>query len=206
VPSITYVSYNGQNICGAYFVNYSPFKSVEMLIAIQIYLTAKFSVTEKHVDVTGTSQSRQKGLAGFAPVVSGSCSGCLSCVYDDQCDCKYLHAQNMSCNNLIESWFFIIGGTWSFYLTLPFSGPVNSWTAIITFSTPIESLSEQGNHNVTPYGTTGFQISNTTADADQCRESVVYLMLLAKGVTSSTVITAITVNGQTVCTGQEGCH
>ena len=95
----------------------------------------------------------------------------------------------------------------SFFLTLPFSGPVNKWTATVTFSTPVLSLSDQNSnlfgtpaHDITQ-GLTEFQISNIDADAFQCAGSAAKLFLEATGMTSTTAITAVTVNGHTVCTG-----
>ena len=135
----------------------------------------------------------------------GSCTGC-SCAFDEQCNCKYLQAQTMTCNSLVKS-KMVLFGTWIFDLTLPFSGPVNSWTATVTFSTAIGSLSDGDAtvfstpaHGITQ-GPTEFQISNIAADAVQCAGSAVTVSLEAEGVSSETAVTAVTVNGQTVCTG-----
>jgi len=146
-------------------------------------------MTKRDFNVTRTIQNQRS-------------TGCCSCVVDDQCNCKYLPARPMTCIGLL-------GRLESIYaLTLPFFGPVSSWIATVTFSTPIESLSDQGAsklpgtpaHDITQ-GPTEFQISNNTVDAVQCAGSVATLFLEIKGVTSATVISAITVNGQTVCTG-----
>ena len=109
----------------------------------------------------------------------------------------------MTCNNVVEMSQFV----GSFFLTLPFSGPVNKWTATVTFSTPVLSLSDQNSnlfgtpaHDITQ-GLTEFQISNIDADAFQCAGSAVTVSLEAEGVSSETTVTAVTVNGQTVCTG-----
>jgi hypothetical protein len=150
-------------------------------------------LTKLDTDVTRTSPKRQ----------IGSSSDC-SCVYDDQCNCKYLQTQSMTCNNLVKS-YTVNGNTWSFNLTVPFSELVNGWTATVTFSAPIASLSDRPVHGTVHDVTQGpveFQISNSTTDGVQCGcGSATTLWLEAKGVTTATAITAVAVNGHTVCTG-----
>ena len=106
----------------------------------------------------------------------------------------------MTCNNLVES-ISVNDGTWSFSLAMPFSEPASSWTATVTFSTLIGSLSSSDPALVITQGTTEFQISKNAADVVQCTGSATTLSLVATGVTSATAITAVTVNGQTACTG-----
>ena len=130
------------------------------------------------------------------------CDGCC-CAFDNQCNCKNLNdPAKFTCNNYVET-FGVVEGTWVFRLTLPFSEAVPEWSAIVTFSTPIASLSTLENYHFIVQGLipTEFRISYNFDDGVQCAGSAVILLLEALGVTSETEIIDVTINNRKGCIG-----
>jgi len=145
-------------------------------------------------------QTSIRPIEGFNLVKKSFCLGGCCCAFDNDCICKDLQAQSMTCNKLI-GFSVVNGGTVNFELAVPFSQTVTSLTVTVTFSTPITSLSSSNSSHVITQGPTDFQISNISVDPVQCPNSPAILYLTADGITPETAITAVTVNGQTVCTG-----